>query len=99
MALSVSVRSFTGEVISELLGPAVASLCNLARKRDLPFLGSVDFYDDTVFNRLQVPRVLAELESLRGIGGAEDDVAIGEISAMIETVGAKPHRYLLFNGD
>lgn len=70
MALSVLVRTYSGEVLSELLSPAIASLCDPAGARNLPYPGVVDVYDDTVFNRLQAPRIVVELESLRGVGNS-----------------------------
>ena len=99
MALTVLVCTYAGEKLSESMAPAVDSLCRLASERGFPFLGSVDVYVDTTFNRMQVSRVLSELESLREICGPDESSAIEEILAMIGLVQRKPHRYLVFNGD
>lgn len=99
MALSVLVRFFTGDVVSEFMSPAIGSLCRLASERDLPFLGTVDIYDDTIFNRLHIPRIQGELESLLGSCGPGEGQAIAEILKIAECILKRPRHYLLFNGD
>jgi hypothetical protein len=99
VALTVLVRTYTGEVISTSTHRAIGSLCELAQERGLSLLGNIDKYDDTVFNRQQVARIRVELDELRGFGGDEKDEAIGEIAHLVDIVVEKPHRYLFFNGD
>lgn len=93
------VRTFTGEILSRSVHPGIGALCQAARERHLPLLSGVDPYDNTVFNRSQVNDVRAELDSLRNAGDFEDLVLWTELVQLIELVNAKPHRYLLFNGD
>jgi hypothetical protein len=99
LAISVIVRTFTEEILSRSVHPGIGALCQSARERHLPLLSGVDPYDNTVFNRLQVRDVRAELDSLRDAGDFEDLVLWTELVELIELVNAKPHRYLLFSGD
>ncbi len=99
MALSVLVRTYTGEILARSVHRAHGQLCSSARKEGLPLLADVDPYDDTIFNSLQVKRLAAELESLRQSVSTPEDEAISEVVELIELVLVKPHRYLVFNGD
>jgi hypothetical protein len=74
-------------------------MCSLAREIDLPLLGGVDPYDNTVFNRRQAGRVRMELEALRASGSGEFEEVIDAIDSLIDLVSQRPHRYLFFNGD
>ena len=66
------------------------------RTARLPLLGSVDEYDDTVFNRAQVALVLYELDQLEL---PEDMQPMrSELAAMAAEVRRSQHRYLALNG-
>ena len=100
MAISVLVRTHTGKVLARSTHSSLGAVCRLAKADDLPLLGGVDPYDDTVFNRFLLPSVSGELDLL--LAAAQDAgvrEAIGEVLALVELVGLRPHRYLLFNGD
>jgi hypothetical protein len=62
-------------------------------------LGNVDPYDDTVFNRSQIPAVLAEIESLKQASTPANAEVAAELTDLITLTSAQPHRYLVFNGD
>ena len=65
-----------------------------------PLLGSIDEYDDTRFNRLQLQRFLKEWEQVR-----ERAASLGkgdqwqQIKHLVSTVDEEPLRYLVFIGD
>jgi hypothetical protein len=73
-------------------------LLRAARERTLPFLGNVDEFDDTVFNRLQLRVVGEELEQ---ISRTSTDLGpeVREVQTLAALAGERPHRYLVFNGD
>jgi hypothetical protein len=60
----------------------------------------IDWYGDTVFNRLQAATFLKEWETLRGNGNSKEDEdlvsAIRELAVRLQT---EPHLYLKFYGD
>jgi hypothetical protein len=97
--ISVLVRTFTGTVLQSVTAPLVKEMCDLAREIDLPLLGGVDPYDNTVFNSLQVVRVRSELEILRLNDSGKFEAVIEGIISLIDLVQQKSHRYLLFSGD
>lgn len=99
MSVSVLVRTFTGNILQSTTVPLVKEMCTLAREMDLPLLGGVDPYDNTIFNGLQVAGVQRELQTLRLRGPEEFEEVIDEINRLIGLVTQKPHRYLVFNGD
>ena len=91
----IHVRDFFGEIL--LRGSLdVWGVIEAARRVGLPFLAHVDEYDDTVFNLIQMQVVERELESL--IERGECVAQAEEILAALETVRARPHRYLVFYG-
>ncbi|MFI1205664.1 hypothetical protein ACH4VR_40650 [Streptomyces sp. NPDC020883] len=99
MGISVQVRTFTGEVEATCVHPSIAALCGRAASQNLPLLGFVDLYDDTVFNRSQLRVLIPELRALADGAAAEEVEAVHEILALTAQVERKAHRYLVFNGD
>jgi hypothetical protein len=63
-------------------------------------LGYIDWYGDTIFNRLQIPAVRAELADL---GMNIDQVGarqlLKEIDELAKMALEEPHQYLRFSGD
>ncbi|WP_411137999.1 hypothetical protein [Streptomyces sp. C10] len=99
MGISVQVRTFAGTVEATCVHPAIAALCGRAASQNLPLLGCVDPYDDTVFNRLQLRVLIPELRALTDGSAAEEAEAVHEILALTAQVERRAHRYLVFNGD
>lgn len=99
MPLSVLVRTYTGEILARSLHPAIASICDSARERGMAMLGCVDKYDDTVFNKAQVSHIRGELKQLRTLCAPNETEALSELMNLVDLVSARPHRYLVFNGD
>lgn len=96
MGTTAYVRDFQGKLL-QLGATEMGGLLGAARQARLPLLGSVDEYDDTVFNRSQVALVLEELERLELTADLEH--ARSELVSMAVRVQQRPHRYLVFNGD
>ena len=97
MGVTIYVQDFRGD---KLHGDSVEmrGVLSAAEERGLPFLTSVDVYDNTTFNRKQTVRLAEELNAL---SGAREDLgeAIASLRAAITVVAKRPHRYLVFNGD
>lgn len=96
MGTTVYVRDFRGKLLQRG-ATDMGRLLVAARQARLPLLGSVDEYDDTVFNRSQVALVLEELDRLELSANLEH--ARAELISMAVGVQQRPHRYLVFNGD
>ncbi|MFV2017822.1 hypothetical protein [Micromonospora sp. LOL_023] len=99
MALDVIVRAYTGERIASCEHCSLNRLCEYASTAGIPMLGHIDPYDDTIFNRMQMPLVQAELIDLSQTAPPDIAEAARELLVLVEHVTAKPHRYLVFSGD
>lgn len=99
MGISVQVRTFAGAVEATCVHPSIADLCRRAASQNLPMLGYVDPWDDTVFNRSQLRVLIPELRVLANGSATEEAEAVHEILALTAQVERKAHRYLVFNGD
>ncbi|QKW04979.1 hypothetical protein HUT18_00015 [Streptomyces sp. NA04227] len=99
MGISVVVRVFSGESEARFWHPAIPAVCERASSQNLPLLGCVDPYDDTVFNRAQLRILIPELQALAEGAAADEAEAVRQILGLTAQVQRKPHRYLVFNGD
>lgn len=97
MGTTIYVRDYLGE---KLMQGAIdmQSLLAAAEAHDLPLLAGVDLYDDTTFNRKQSVRLKNELDRLSVLGEYLEE-AIASLLEATALVSARPHRYLVFNGD
>ena len=60
----------------------------------------VDWYGETVFNRLQMKVLLAELGRIRrAVETIEEEALLDHIADLVREGQTKPHRYLRFVGD
>jgi hypothetical protein len=102
MGLCVAVQTESGKQIK-----AVADEKNLlSRMLDspdgsaFPMLASIDKYGDTVFNRVQMDRFLAEWKTLYGAANtAEETSLLKAVQDLAEESMRGVHRYLVFIGD
>jgi hypothetical protein len=63
-------------------------------------LASIDPYGDTVFNRLQIPRLAKEWAALEAsIVDRESKEVSNQVQVLIERARQTPHQYLKFFGD
>jgi len=65
----------------------------------MQMVGSVDPYDDTRFNQMQMRLVIPELLKLTEIAPERAADAARELIPIAELVSAGAHRYLEFIGD
>jgi hypothetical protein len=67
---------------------------------DEPFLGQIDWYGDTVFNRIQIPRFLSAWEAVARRAKTDEEVKlVNEIRQLAERCEDGVHLYLKFIGD
>lgn len=97
MGTTTYVRDYSGTVLQwgQL---EMGKLLRAARVQAMPFLGSADEYDDTVFNRLQLRAVADELKQIRR---TSNDLGpeVRELEVLAALADERPHRFLVFNGD
>ncbi|NRQ32618.1 hypothetical protein HII36_12330 [Nonomuraea sp. NN258] len=99
MTMTVYVREFGGAVIERCVSDVrFTGVLDLAADAGLSYLGKVDPYDDTVFNRTQAQTLVKELDVIRRMRG-EDSLDILELRRLLAIVDERPHRYLVFDGD
>jgi hypothetical protein len=100
MPISVEWQDEDGHVLARYEGPDLhASLFDHA-EQDQVCLRFIDPYGDTTFNQLQVPVLLAELESLgadRELGDHLD--VIRALLTFLEQARDETHTYVKFVGD
>lgn len=66
---------------------------------EFPWLSSIDPYGDTVFNLLQIPHLVSELESFGRVSNGDVQKNIAEFINEINILKDKEHLYLRFIGD
>ncbi|MEN6459103.1 MAG: hypothetical protein ABFC63_09240 [Thermoguttaceae bacterium] len=97
--IRVLVLDEQGNEISEGLSVPPALL---ARPDDPRFscLRFVDPYGDTIFNRLQLPSLLGDLQLVReSIDDTQNEKTLSRVESLIERCQAEPHLYLKLIGD
>ena len=63
-------------------------------------LGFIDPYGDTIFNQLQIPAVIQELELLEGlVEGTEAKLEVAALETLAKSCAGRPHVYLKLLGD
>jgi hypothetical protein len=102
VGLCIALRTESGEQI-KLIADEQNLLVRLLGDPDMeifPMLASIDRYGDTIFNHLQIERLLVEWESLTARAGTSEEEALLEA---IKSLGRESlqgvHRYLVFIGD
>jgi hypothetical protein len=69
-------------------------------QRDGSLLGQIDWYGDTVFNRVQMPLFLSAWRELaQQVKTVEQARLVEQITALAELCGSSVHLYLKFIGD
>jgi hypothetical protein len=101
MAIEVALQNERGEVLtivhdSRNLMPRLLERSMAAE----PFLAQIDWYGDTIFNRMQMPPFLAAWQALaRQTRNDEEAKLVDEIKALAEQCESGVHLYLKFIGD
>jgi hypothetical protein len=101
MGFDINLESERGEVIATVADPT--NLLHRLIERSLPdepLLAEIDWYGDTVFNRLQIPRFLSHWQILEGRAKTSDELQIVEdVKELAVRCGESVHLYLKFVGD
>jgi hypothetical protein len=99
MALSARAWTLPDEILVSCIHPGLNELIEFARAAGMPMIGSVDPYDDTRFNQMQMRLVIPELRRFTEVAPDHAADAARELLPIAELVSAKAHRYLDFIGD
>lgn len=102
MGVDVRWESERGERLGELLDPEdrVAELLPDWRDETSICLRFVDLYGDTVFNRLQMPVLIVELQAAVARATDREVAAHGrQVMELAKKCEANVHTYLRFFGD
>jgi hypothetical protein len=101
MGFDINLEKEHGEVLAILEDPKNTLHRVLERcQADEPRLAEIDWYGDTTFNRLQMPRFLAEWEIVAQHGKTPEEARlIDEVKALAERCANGVHLYLKFIGD
>jgi hypothetical protein len=101
MGFDINLEKERGEVLQTVGDPK--DLLHRLLERSLvdePLLVEIDWYGNTTFNRLQMPRFLSEGKTLTKHGTSPEEIKIAdEVRAMAERCEGGVHLYLKFIGD
>jgi hypothetical protein len=102
MALGILLTNEVGGIIEET-ADFIGALPRLLPPQDdpaSPFLGSIDLYGDTVFNRIQMGRFLSEWEHVAANAeSAQEQELVATTGRMARRCRDEVHLYLKFVGD
>jgi hypothetical protein len=97
--ISVQVRKARGDVLRKIVAdPDFDPVLLGVDAARYPYLSGIDPYDDTVFNGLQVQRLLGELESYKSTCSASAEF-MRELDELCRMVQPGSHRFLWFIGN
>ena len=101
MGFAVNLQDERGRVITTIGDPQ--NLLHRVLERafeDEPLLIEIDWYGDTVFNRLQMPRFLSQWKAAEAHAQSPEEVQIVEgVKALAVECEGSVHLYLKFVGD
>jgi hypothetical protein len=102
MGLGISLQDELGTELDTVIDPKNL-LGKLLPEQDdpaHPMLGSIDFYGDTVFNRMQMGRFLAEWADIAAKAGTlEEKTLVTTVGELARRCQDGVHLYLKFIGD
>lgn len=102
MGLTIVVEYEDGERAKEVGDPTNILHATLPPENHPNFhcLNRIDWYGDTIFNRLQMQDVRKELENIiKETKSTEKVSLLRQILELVACVEESPHRYLRFIGD
>jgi hypothetical protein len=101
MGLDIILQDERGEVLAILSDPKNLLHRLLERAmEDEPRLEEIDWYGDTIFNRLQIPRFLSEWKAVaRQAKTPEDQDLVNGVMDLADRCQREVHLYLKFIGD
>ncbi len=101
MGFEINLEKENGQVLATVADPQ--NLLHRLLERSyaaVPLLVEIDWYGDTTFNRLQMPRFFAEWEELvRQSKSPEESKLVNEVKQLAERCEGGVHLYLKFVGD
>jgi hypothetical protein len=101
LGFDINLETERGEVLATVADPQ-NHLHRLFQRsfEEEPLLVEIDWYGDTVFNRVQMPRFLSQWQALAGNSQSPNQKQIvEEIRALAERCEGEVHLYLKFIGD
>ncbi len=102
MGLCVALQTESGKQI-ELVADEKNLLDKLLGTPDTnayPMLASIDRYGDTIFNRLQIERFIAEWKTLFSkVRTPEEENLLNAVQSLAEKCRLRVHHYLAFVGN
>jgi hypothetical protein len=102
MGLGISLQDELGAELDTIVDPKNFLGKLLPEHGDLahPMLASIDFYGDTVFNRMQMDRFLAEWADIATKANSpEEKVLVSAVEGFAHQCQEGVHLYLKFIGD
>ena len=101
MGFAINLETERGEILATLLDPTNLLHRLLERSSGLePILEEIDWYGNTVFNRLQIPRFLSNWETLASQAQNPNELEmVNHVKALAIRCGKSVHLYLKFVGD
>ena len=101
MGFDIALQTERGEVIEAISDPRNVLHRVLERAMpDQPRLAEIDWYGDTIFNRLQMTRFLSEWQSAaKHCESAEEKELVNRVKALAQRCEDGVHLYLKFIGD
>ena len=101
MGFDINLETERGEVLATVADPK--NLLHPLLERSLTvesLLAEIDWYGDTVFNRLQIPRFLSHWQIVAGQAKTSDEIRIVEdVKELAIRCEGSVHFYLRFVGD
>ena len=101
MPLDIAIEDERGRRARIFDGPtsSLASLLPEANDPTFRCVGFIDPYGNTIFNQLQLPVLIAELEELSKRADVEQRATIDRLLEFASGILETPHWYLRFIGD
>jgi hypothetical protein len=102
VGLAIQLEDERGNEIDSVADPKnlLARILPAAGAESYPMLASIDPYGDTTFNRVQMPRFLAEWSIIAAKAQSpEESALVLEIANMACRCAGEVHLYLKFIGD
>jgi len=100
MPFAILLEDERGEVIDQIADTEGGVSRLVIRRTVSPLLGSIDPYGDTVFNRLQVGRLLGEWVEIESLAATDFERQLcGAARRLFERAAREVHLYVRFVGD
>jgi len=101
MGFNINLEKENGEILESIEDPTnILHRLLESCSQDDSHLGEIDWYGDTNFNRLQIPRFLAEWETLAKYSKSPDEAKLlADVRRLAERCADGVHLYLKFVGD